>query len=202
LPAVAAKEAPVRQSLLRGALVCVLVAPVVAACVVPPEPGASVPPEASVVEADARALAYGRTAGEILENPQLRDKVRALFGADWAAPTPGVGKLSAPAAQYFELGGPVRMVRIGDANYIAVTGCARQACSGRRGLLLIREGGEQLMARLDEGGFSHHYAYGPGMTPGPSGAAGGPAGAGVMLGSALRALERVSDDSPFPRPAP
>ena len=156
-----------RHSLLRGALVCVLVAPVVAACVVPPEPGASVPPEASVVEADARALAYGRTAGEILENPQLRDKVRALFGADWAAPTPGVGKLSAPAAQYFELGGPVRMVRIGDANYIAVTGCARQACSGRRGLLLIREGGEQLMARLDEGGFSHHYAYGPGMTPGP-----------------------------------
>ena len=91
------------------------------------------------------------------------------------------------------------MVRIGDANYIAVTGCARQACSGRRGLLLIREGGEQLMARLDEGGFSHHYAYGPGMTPG---GAGGPAGAGVVLGSALRALERVSDGSPFPRPAP
>jgi hypothetical protein len=24
----------------------------------------------------------------------------------------------------------------------------------------------------------------------------------VVLGSALRALERVSDDSPFPRPAP
>jgi len=195
----------VRHSLRRGALVCLLVAPVVAGCVLPPEPGSSAPPEAGVVAADARALAYGRTAGEILEHPQLRDKVRALFGADWAAPTPGVGKLSAPAAQYFELGGPVRMVRIGDANYIAVTGCARQACSGRRGLLLVREGGEQLMARLDEGGFSHHYAYGPGVAPGPaggSGAAGGPAGAGGMLGSALRALERVSDDSPFPRPAP
>jgi len=192
------KEAPVRHSMLWGALVCLLVAPVVAGCVVPPEPGSSAPPEADVVAADARALAYGRTAGEILENPQLRDKVRALFGADWAAPTPGVGKLSAPAAQYFELGGPVRMVRIGDANYIAVTGCARQACSGRRGLLLIREGGEQLMARLDEGGFSHHYAYGPGAT----GGAGGPAAAGPVLGSALRALERVSDGSPFPRPAP
>ena len=185
-----------RHSLLRGAFVCLLVAPVATGCVLPPEPGSSAPPEAEVVAADARALAYGRSAGEILENPQLRDKVRALFGADWAPPTPGgVGKLSAAAPQYFELGGPVRMVQIGSANYIAVTGCAPQACTGRRGLLMIREGGEQLMARLDEGGFSHHYAYG-------SGVVGGPAGAGPMLGSALRALERVSDGSPFPRPAP
>jgi hypothetical protein len=185
----------VRHSVLRGALVCLLVAPVAAGCVVPSEPGSSAPPEAEVVAADARALAYGRSAGEILENPQLRDKVRALFGTDWAPPTPGVGKLSAAAPQYFELGGPVRMVHIGDASYITVTGCAAQACAGRRGLLLIREGGEQLMARLDDGGFSHHYAYGPGVV-------GGPGGAGVVLGSALRALERVSDGSPFPRPAP
>ena len=68
-----------RHSLLRGALLCLLVAPVAAGCVVPPEPGSSAPPEAQVVQADARALAYGRTAGEILNNPQLRDKVRALF---------------------------------------------------------------------------------------------------------------------------
>jgi hypothetical protein len=195
LPGKHGKEAPVRRSLLRGALVSLLVAPVAAGCVLPPEPGTATPPEAEVVVADARALAYGRSAAEILANPQLQDKVRALFGADWAPPTPGVGKLSAAAPQYFELGGPVRMVHIGDAYYIAVTGCAPQACAGRRGLLLIREGGEQLMARLDEGGFSHHYAYGPGV-------AGGPAGAGGVLGSALRALERVSDGSPFPRPAP
>jgi hypothetical protein len=51
------------------------------------------------------------------------------------------------------------------------------------------------MARLDDGGFSHHHAYG-------SGAVGGPGGAVVMLESALRALERASDGSPFPRPAP
>jgi hypothetical protein len=190
------KEATVRLSLLRGALVGLLVALAAAGCVLPPEPGSSTPPEAQVVAADARALAYGRSAGEILENPQVRDKVQALFGADWAPPTGvGVGKLSAAAPQYFELGGPVRMVRIGDANYITVTGCAAQACTARRGLLMIREGGEQLMARLDEGGFSHHYAYGPGT-------AGGPAGAGPVLASALRALERVSDGSPFPRPAP
>src|SRR5260370_19636526 len=181
-----------RQGLLRGALVGLLLAPV-AGCVLPPEPGASTPPEGQVVAAAAGALAYGRSAGEILENPELRDKIRALFGADWAPPTGvGVGKLSAAAAQYFELGGPVRMVRMGDANYITVTGCAAQACTARRGLLMIREGGEQLMARLDEGGFSRHYAYGPGTV-------GGPAGAGPVLASALRALERVS---PFPRPAP
>jgi hypothetical protein len=51
------------------------------------------------------------------------------------------------------------------------------------------------MARLDEGGFSHHHAYGPGVV-------GGPDGAMVVLESALRALERASDGSPFPRPAP
>ena len=51
------------------------------------------------------------------------------------------------------------------------------------------------MARLDEGGFSHHYACGPGVV-------GGPAGATVVLDSALRAFERSSDRSPFPRPGP
>src|SRR5260370_6370517 len=183
-----------RQGLLRGALVGLLIAPV-AGCVLPPEPGSSTPQEAQVVAADARALAYGRSAGEILENPQVRDKVQALFGVDWAPPTGvGVGKLSAAAPQYFELGGPVRMVRIGDANYIAVTGCAAQACTGRRGLLLIREGGEQLMARLDDGGFSRHYAYGPG-------GGGGPAGAWPVLGRGPRALERVSRGGTWPRPA-
>jgi hypothetical protein len=186
----------VRHLLRRGALAYLLLTPVATGCVVPPSPGSSSPPAAEVIPADARALAYGRSAGEVLENPQLRDKVRALFGADWGPPTPGgVGKLTLAAPQYFELGGPVRMVHIGAADYIAITGCAPQACSGRRGLLLIREGGEQLMARLDDGGFSHHHAYGPGVV-------GGPGGAVVVLESALRALERVSDGSPFPRPAP
>jgi hypothetical protein len=87
----------------------------------------------------------------------------------------------------------LRTVHIGNADYIAITGCAAQHCAGRRGLLVVREGGEQLMARLDEGGFSHHYAYGPGVV-------GGPAGAAAVLDSALRALERASNGSPFPRP--
>jgi hypothetical protein len=195
LPEETAGRASVRRSLLRGALAYLMVVPVIAGCVEPPPPGAAGPPPAEVQPADARALAYGRSAKEILENPELRDRVRALFGADWAPPTPGVGKLTAAAPQYFELGGPLRMVHVGDSDYIAVTGCAAQGCAGRRGLLLIRDGGQQLMARLDEGGFSHHYAYGPGVV-------GGPGGAAVVLDSALRALERVSDGSPFPRPAP
>jgi hypothetical protein len=190
------RRTAVRHSLLRGALVCLLFMPVTAGCVVPPTPGSSGTLSAEVLPADARALAYGRSAREVMENPQLRDKLRALFGADWEAPTPGgVGKLTLAAPQYFELGGPVRMVHIGAANYISITGCAPQACAGRRGLLLIREGGEELMGRLDDGGFSHHHAYGPG-------AVGGPGGAGVVLESALRALERASDGSPYPRPAP
>ena len=185
-----------RHSLLRGAPACLLLTLVTAGCVVPPPSASSTPPAAEVLPADARALAYGRSAGEMLENPQLRDKVRALFAADWEPPTPGgVGKLTLAAPQYFELGGPVRMIHIGAANYISVTGCAPRACTSRRGLLLIREGGEELMARLDDGGFSHHHAYGPGVV-------GGPAGAAMMLESALRALERASDGSPFPRPAP
>ena len=184
-----------RRSLLRGMLACLLLAPAITGCVVPPPPGSPAPPVAEVLPADARALVYGRSAGEILENPQLRDKVRALFGADWAPPIPGAGKLTAAAPLYFQRGGPVRMVQIGNANYIAITGCAAQACAVGRGLLLVREGGEELMARLDEGGFSHHYGYGPGMV-------GGLGTTPAVLDSALRALERASGGSPFPRSGP
>jgi hypothetical protein len=180
-----------RNPLLRSALLGLLLLPIAAGCVVP---GPTTPPRSQVVEADARALAYGRTAAEIFENPQLRDKLTALFGADWGPPTPGgVGKLNGAAPEYFSLGGPVRMVNVGDASYISVTGCVRQDCAKRRGLLLIREGGEQLMARLDDGGFLHHYAFGPGAQP---------AAAIPVTDSALRALTRLSDGDPYPRPAP
>ena len=89
------------------------------------------------------------------------------------------------------------MIRIGAANYIAVTGCARQACSSRRGLLLIREGGEELMARLDDGGFSHHHAYGPGVVGGPGGGR-----RGWCWRAPCARSSASSDGSPFPRPAP
>ena len=186
---------PLRAALLRAVLLSALIAPIAAGCVIPPEPGSATPPRSEVMQADARALAYGRSAAEILNNPQLSDKMRALFGADWSPPTPGVGKPMGAAPEYFEVGGPVRMVDVGGVNYIAVTGCAKQACAKQRGLLLVREGGEQLLARLDEGGFLHQYAYGPGM-------AGSSAAAGATIEGALTALERLSDGNPYPRPAP
>jgi len=186
---------PLRAVLLRGLLLSVLIAPITTACVIPPEPGSATAPRSQVMEADARALAYGRSASEILNNPQLSDKVRALFGADWSQPAPGgVGKPMGAAPEYFQVAGPVRMVQVGEASYIAVTGCAKQACEKQRGLLLIREGGDQLLARLDEGGFLHQYAYGPGMTGGSA--------AGATLEGALLALDRLSDGNPYPRPAP
>jgi hypothetical protein len=52
------------------------------------------------------------------------------------------------------------MVHIGDADYTPITGCAAEAGASRRGLLLVREGGEQLMPWLDVGAFWHHYASG------------------------------------------
>ncbi|HSF03524.1 MAG TPA: hypothetical protein VLA62_10960, partial [Solirubrobacterales bacterium] len=60
---------------------------------------------------------------------------------------------------------------------------------GEHVLLLIQEGGEALLARLDEGGFSHYYAYG-----GTWGVAGSTA---RIADSALRALERTGN--PYPR---
>ena len=76
-----------RHSPLRGALACLLLMPVAAGCVIP----SSGPPRAEVLAADARALAYGRTASEVLENPQLRDKVRALERASDGSPYPRPG---------------------------------------------------------------------------------------------------------------
>ena len=117
--------------------------------------GCAVGGPAGVLPADARALRYGASAPEILDHPVLRDKVHALFGADWNA---GGGlKLGAPA--FFPASSPLRMVRVGDQEYIAVSGCVTAACPTHRGLLLIRPDGEHLMARVDEGGFSHYYDY-------------------------------------------
>jgi hypothetical protein len=56
-------------------------------------------------------------------------------------------------------------------------------------LLLIQENGQDLLARLDEGGFSHYYAHGPAW-----GVAGSTTAA---VDSALRALEASGD--PYPR---
>jgi hypothetical protein len=146
-----------RRMLVPGSL-SALAALLFTACVVPPPAGTPMPASAGVVTADARALRYGATAPEVFNNPQLRDKVQALFGADWS---PGAGRtFGAPA--YFPASSSIRMLRVGEREYIALTGCVASACKDHRGLLLIAPDGDQLSARLDEGGFSHYYNYGAG----------------------------------------
>jgi hypothetical protein len=149
-----------RCGLLAGSLSSVA-GLVLTACVA--QPGASVPmPESAVVlPADARALRYGATAPELFNNPELRDKLQALFGADWnAGPAWPYG---APA--FFPPSASIRMVRIADRDYIAIGGCVPTACTRYPGLLLIGPDA-QLLARLDDGGFSRYYEYGAAATGG------------------------------------
>jgi hypothetical protein len=128
-------------------------------CVTAPPPGTPVPPAAQVLEGDSRAFAFGRTGAEVTRHPEIQDKLPSLFGADWAAPAQGRGQVPSGAAAFFARSQAPRMVKIGGTDYIAVTGCAADACSARRVLLLIREGGNQLLARLDDGPISHYYAF-------------------------------------------
>ena len=160
-----------------------------AACTIDPPAGTPTPPIAGVLERGPREAAFGRTGEEVVNNPQLRDKIRNLFGTDWTPAADGRGKLVKGAAAFFGRTEPPRGVRVGDANYVAVTGCVPTSCAGDRVLLLIQEGGEGLLARLDEGGFSHYYAYG-----GNWGLAGSTA---QIVDSARRALGGSGD--PYPR---
>jgi hypothetical protein len=160
-----------------------------AACTIDPPAGTPTPPMAGVLEPGPREARFGRTGEEVINNPQLRDKIRSLFGADWTPAAEGRGKIAKGAAAYVGRSEPPRGVRVGDANYVAVTGCVPANCGGERVLLLIQESGEGLLARLDEGGFSHYYAYG-----GNWGLAGTTA---QIVDSARRALERSGN--PYPR---
>lgn len=144
---------------LRAGVLSMVAVFLTSACVVPPT--VPMPGSAQVLAADARALRYGATAPEVFDNSQLRDKLRGLFGADW---TSGPGRaFGAPA--FFPATSSIRMVRAADRDYIAITGCVTTACEGYRGLLLIGPD-EQLLARLDEGGFSRYYEYGRGAMGG------------------------------------
>ncbi|HUM14668.1 MAG TPA: hypothetical protein VL086_03180 [Candidatus Nitrosotalea sp.] len=155
------------------------------ACTIDPPEGTPPPPLAGALEPGPREMTFGRTGDEVVNNPQLRDRIHSLFGTDWSAD----GKIRRGAAPYFGRTTPPRGVRVGDKNYIAVTGCVPQNCQGDRVLLLVQEGGEAMLARLDEGGFSHYYAYGGDW---------GPAGSTQrIVDAAMRALSRPGD--PYPR---
>ena len=146
---------------LRGRrLLCCLAFLAAAGCTLAPPPGTPSPLSAQLLPADSRALAYGSTTTEVLQNPLVGDKIRALFGSDWMPATPAGGQLVLGAAAYFDQGGPVGMLRVGGSDYIAVSGCVAGTCDSRHVLLLIEDGGSRLLARLDEGGFVHYYGYG------------------------------------------
>jgi hypothetical protein len=151
--------------------------------VTPPGPDVPRAPSAGVLTADARALRYGVSAPAVFDNPEMRDKVRALFGSDWSPAAQGGGRLEFGAASYFPPDSSIRMIRLDGQAYIAISGCVPQACGTHRGLVLIGAEGDRLWARLDEGGFSRYYGHGPAMT----GALVSPA----FIDGAWRALERL-----------
>jgi hypothetical protein len=161
-----------------------------AGCVTPPPPGTPVPPAAQVLEGDSRAFAFGRTGAEVTRHPDVQDKLPSLFGADWAAPAQGRGQIASGASAFFARSQAPRMVKIGGTDYVAVTGCAADACGARRVLLLIREGGNQLLARLDDGPISHYYAFTHGADSVPATAA------PPIVDAGLRALR--SGGNPYP----
>ena len=136
------------------------------ACITERSPDLPPPPIVQVDTSDARARQFGATASEILANPALETKVRALFGPDWAL-EPGA-RLRAPASSFFASADAPRVVRTNEAEYVAVTGCGPAGCRGQRVLLLVRADGDSLLARLDEGGFGHYYAYGSGASMSPA----------------------------------
>ena len=138
------------------------------ACTLPPPPGTLVPPRVEVLEGDARAVRYGRSAAEVLRAPALAESARALFGANWSAAGAGGRGVSGPAPEFFaRAAGAPRVLRVGGVDWIGVAGCRTGACTTHAGVLLVRGDGAVLLARLDDGGFSHYYAFGTGWSATP-----------------------------------
>jgi len=172
----------------RGGWLSALALLLAAGCTIAPPPGSPIPPASELLPADSRAFTYGHTVNDVLQNPGVGHKVRGLFGTDWAPASQGGGQLALGAGAYFGGSAPLRMVRIGGEDYVALTGCAPSACNTHRVLLLIRDGGSELLARLDEGGFVHYYGYGGEAVTRNT--------APIIVDSALRALRRAG--SPYP----
>jgi hypothetical protein len=151
---------------LRAGLLVTAVAVMASACITAPSPDLPVPPIVQVDSVDVRAQQFGNNTREIVTNPVLDSKIHALFGPDWTlAPA---ARLRAPASSFFATGSPPRMLRTQEAEYVAVTGCGPAGCGLQSVLLLVRPDAEVLLARLDEGGFSHYYGYGTGLTMSPA----------------------------------
>lgn len=168
------------------------VAFVTTACVVPPPPGTPVPPRVEILKDDARAGQYGTRAADILNHPEMREKVRRLFGTDWGPDAKDWRALSAPAPAFFSRSLVTRVLRIEGSVHIAALGCMPEVCLTHRGLLLIRAGGDQLLARLDEGGVTRYYAWGTEMMGGRQDR--------EIVDAAWREIERASRSTGTPEP--
>jgi hypothetical protein len=148
-----------RRRGLGGARIVALAAALIGTgCVTTPPEGVITAPVATVLPPDGRTAEFGATGADILKNPRLADKLRVLFGGDWTGGRPGGTAVG--AEQFFSRSQPPRLVRIGTVDYLAVAGCRASACARDRGLLLVRADGNELLGRIDEGGFIHYYGYG------------------------------------------
>jgi len=108
------KERDMRHAIRLTALAALAMA-AVAGCTIPPHPGMLVPPAAEVVPVDARVTMYGLTLDEAIRNPAIAERVRAMFGPDWAG-----GQFAPTGARTYFVGNtPPRRIRIGGTNYIA-----------------------------------------------------------------------------------
>src|SRR5712692_10437082 len=101
------------HSLRRAGWLSVLAVLFATGCTIAPPPGSPTPPVAELLPGDGRVFAYGYTVGQVLQNPEVGNKVRDLFGADWAPASQGGGQLALGANAYFGANGPLRMVRVG-----------------------------------------------------------------------------------------
>ena len=171
------------RHLLRSGSVGMLIAMLALGCVTPPAAEVPAPATVEVLPADARALRYGASAPAVFDSPEIRDKIRMMFGSDWTPAAQGGGRLQYGAAAYFPGDSRIRMLRMDGRDYIAISGCVVTVCATHRGLVLIRADGDEMWARLDEGGFARYYGHGPAMT----GARVSPA----FIDSAWRAVERA-----------
>ena len=128
-------------------------------CVIGSSPNPA--PRVAVLGVGGSATQYGTEAAQMFDHPALRTKVRALFGPDWNSTS--ASGLSAAIPAYFTRSSAPTQIRIDNADWVAVSGCNPKACASRHGLLLIGPGGDRLLARIDDGGFTREYGYGPGM---------------------------------------
>ena len=129
---------------LRSWAVMILTAILMVGCVTPTSPGVTAPATVEVIPADARALRYGASAPAVVESAELRDKIRTMFGSDWAPAAQGGGRLQYGAAGYFPGNSRIRMLRMDGRDYIAINGCVATACATHPGLVLISAEGDPI----------------------------------------------------------